>query len=230
MTRQKKYLVNEIFASVQGEGRHQGVQVVFLRFSGCNLSCSFCDTNHIAGEFWTFEQLMTELKGLRYSGVAKVLVITGGEPLLQLDSELLNECLILFKEVHIETNGTPDLDSSLIRMLQSEPYVFITCSPKYDSGQALTLPKINDLKFVVGTTGWDIDSIQNQVCHIVRLRKPEFVELNSMRVYIMPEASKDVLQTKENTRIAYEVAQGLQKISLVSVRLGIQAHKYWECQ
>ena len=84
-----KYKVNEIFHSVQAEGHNAGRSAVFVRFSGCNLQCPFCDTNHEPFTEMTADEINAEIR--RLSPDKKALVVfTGGEPLLQLrDSEEL---------------------------------------------------------------------------------------------------------------------------------------------
>ena len=66
--------INEIFYSLQGEGYFAGVPAVFVRFSGCNLSCSFCDTNHGSHTIMTEEQVVEEIS--KYP--TRHIVITGG--------------------------------------------------------------------------------------------------------------------------------------------------------
>ncbi len=101
----KEYKVNEIFYSVQGEGFHTGEPAVFVRFSGCNLSCPWCDTKgHENGTFYTADALEHEV--LQCSGGDRLhvkVILTGGEPTLQLSEE--EE---LFRGFYrcIETNGT----------------------------------------------------------------------------------------------------------------------------
>ena len=82
---EKIYRVNEIFYSLQGEGYYTGTPAVFLRFSGCNRRCSFCDTDHFAGTDMTAAQIVAAVAAFP----SRHLVITGGEPALQLDSDLL---------------------------------------------------------------------------------------------------------------------------------------------
>ena len=53
--------INEIFYSLQGEGYHTGTPAVFIRFSGCNLKCSFCDTQHEAGTLMTDDEIIAEV-------------------------------------------------------------------------------------------------------------------------------------------------------------------------
>ena len=70
------YKINEIFKSVQGEGANLGKEVIFLRFSGCNLKCEWCDTNHENYKEMTVEEILNEVKSLN----CKNIIFTGGEP------------------------------------------------------------------------------------------------------------------------------------------------------
>ena len=97
--------VNEIFNSFQGEGVYAGTPATFLRLSGCNLNCSFCDT-----DFKDYDELTVSMvKNIIVETMEKyktdILVITGGEPLLQYDevNQLINQ---LNYKVQVETNGT----------------------------------------------------------------------------------------------------------------------------
>lgn len=107
--------VAEVFVSVQGEGPSLGRPAVFLRLAGCNLSCSWCDTKYawFGGEELSVEEVAEQVLSLlrRFRGV-DLLVVTGGEPLLQ--PEELVELLAKLRrevphlEVEVETNGTVD--------------------------------------------------------------------------------------------------------------------------
>lgn len=99
--------VNNIFHSVQGEGRYAGHPAVFVRLSGCNLDCEWCDTDFEEYDELSPEEVSEKLNDYNSS----LLVFTGGEPCIQ-----LNEVLKVFpytnKQKHLETNGTilkPDL-------------------------------------------------------------------------------------------------------------------------
>ena len=80
--------INEIFYSLQGEGYHTGTPAVFIRFSGCNLKCPFCDTQHEDGILMSDEDIVTEVS--RYP--AATVILTGGEPSLWIDREFV-DCL-----------------------------------------------------------------------------------------------------------------------------------------
>lgn len=80
------YRINEIFYSLQGEGYFTGTPAVFLRFSGCNLKCGFCDTRH--EEFTLMSP--ADIIGNVSKFPSRHIVVTGGEPSLQLDSLLID--------------------------------------------------------------------------------------------------------------------------------------------
>ena len=100
--------VNEIFYSLQGEGYFTGTPAVFVRFSGCNLSCSFCDTEHTSFTEMSEEDIVQEVCAYPAAHV----VITGGEPTMQLTASLVDRLHAVGKYVQIETNGTYRLPRS----------------------------------------------------------------------------------------------------------------------
>lgn len=97
----KKYKINEIFFSIQGEGSFAGTPAIFVRFSGCNLKCPWCDTKHEEGTYYTKEELEAKVNELAEEYV--MVVLTGGEPTLQITED---EQLFADRFVAIETNGT----------------------------------------------------------------------------------------------------------------------------
>lgn len=104
----------EIFYSLQGEGSYVGTPAVFLRLSGCNLTCLWCDTKHSWGG--GIEVSVDEVAQKLMSYTCRHLVITGGEPLLQMEE--LEALLALLPQdyvVEVETNGTIEPSSALIR-------------------------------------------------------------------------------------------------------------------
>lgn len=95
--------INEIFYSIQGEGHHTGYPSVFIRFSGCNLACPFCDTRHEKGIYMSDEDIFRTVNNYP----ALWIILTGGEPLMQVDSEFIRKLKKeTGKKVAIETNGT----------------------------------------------------------------------------------------------------------------------------
>lgn len=130
--------VNEIFYSIQGEGRFTGTASVFIRFSGCNLNCDFCDTIHKPFKEISEDEILEEVK--KYP--TKHVVITGGEPYLQLTQSLIKKLHDCNKFIQVETNGTINKDDLNID--------WVTCSPKFQFCQnaELKLKKIDELKVV----------------------------------------------------------------------------------
>lgn len=135
------YKVNEIFYSLQGEGFHTGTPAVFLRFSGCNRTCDFCDTAHQSGTAMTAADIVAECKGYP----ARHIVVTGGEPLLQLDNTLIDMLHAEGFYIQIETNGT---------IVPPEGIDWVTCSPKEP---LLAVTRADELKVVY--QGQDVEAV-----------------------------------------------------------------------
>ena len=118
------YSVKECFLTLQGEGVQAGSRAVFLRFAGCNLwsgreqdrataQCQFCDTDFVGtdgeggGKFPSAERLAAQVEAIWGEGrEERLVVITGGEPMLQLDDELVEALHQRGFRVAVETNGT----------------------------------------------------------------------------------------------------------------------------
>lgn len=138
------YKVNEIFYTLQGEGAHSGIPAVFIRFSGCNLRCPWCDTDFTDYNEMTAEQIVAEAIDLYDipNERRKMVVLTGGEPSLQVDKPLLDALHAAGFYICIETNGTRPLPEGID---------WITCSPKQPlaiSHLPLALTKVNEVKVV----------------------------------------------------------------------------------
>jgi len=100
--------VNEIFKSIQGEGTQSGHPMLFIRLSGCNLQCIYCDTPNILkpGMDYSLEKLLNEVNAQKKLPV----YITGGEPLIQpVTPYLVDELINAGYEVFVDTNGTMDV-------------------------------------------------------------------------------------------------------------------------
>jgi organic radical activating enzyme len=118
MTRQaKRYLINEIFYSLQGEGGRAGTANVFVRFAKCNLACNVeehgfdCDTDFEHGDWYTQASLLEAVAPL--ADRCRWVLFTGGEPALQLDQTLVDACNQRDWLVAIETNGTRPLPDGI---------------------------------------------------------------------------------------------------------------------
>lgn len=98
----------EIFSSIQGEGLRQGEPTLFIRLTGCNLRCDFCDTKYAweGGERLRVEEIIKRIKTEKQEFPAPWVCLTGGEPLIQ-DLKPLTEAIkILGMKIQIETNAT----------------------------------------------------------------------------------------------------------------------------
>ncbi|UVO27407.1 7-carboxy-7-deazaguanine synthase [Bradyrhizobium arachidis] len=149
------YAVKEIFLTLQGEGAHAGRASVFCRFAGCNLwsgreadrtdaVCQFCDTDFVGtdgtlgGRYATAEELARTIAA-QWQGAndQRYVVLTGGEPLLQVDGPLVDALHAAGFEIGVETNGT---------MLPPDGLDWICVSPK--AGSELVLRRGHELKLV----------------------------------------------------------------------------------
>ncbi|MGM9759900.1 MAG: 7-carboxy-7-deazaguanine synthase QueE [Parabacteroides sp.] len=133
--------INEIFYSLQGEGFYTGTASVFVRFSGCNLHCDFCDTKHESGNLMQDEEIVEQV--CRYP--AHHVILTGGEPSLWIDEKLIQALHQAGKYICIETNGTRPLPTGID---------WVTCSPK--EGAPVVLTHIDEVKVVY--TGQTVES------------------------------------------------------------------------
>lgn len=119
----KTYSVKEIFYSLQGEGRNAGCAAVFIRFAGCNVRCPWCDTDWSRGQAMSAEKIVETASKIFGPLEAPLLVLTGGEPALQIDEVLIDRLHTKFPVIAIETSGTVELPRGLD---------WITISPKED--------------------------------------------------------------------------------------------------
>ncbi|MDY7091682.1 MAG: 7-carboxy-7-deazaguanine synthase QueE [Acidobacteriota bacterium] len=138
------YQVNEIFYSLQGEGVRAGTANLFLRFSKCNLRCKRethgfdCDTEFESGRRISLEEILEEMRQL--SQDCRWVVLTGGEPALQVDRELIDGLHGAGYQLAIETNGSMELPEGLD---------WITVSPKV-AEHAIRQRRADEVKYVRG--------------------------------------------------------------------------------
>jgi 7-carboxy-7-deazaguanine synthase len=161
------YAVKEMFLTLQGEGVNAGARAVFVRFAGCNLwsgreqdrasaVCRFCDTDFVGtdgvggGKFADAEALVAAVAGHWGEGRwNRFVVLTGGEPMLQVDDALVEALHARGFRIAIETNGT----------LPAHPGIDWVCvSPK--AGSEVVQRSGNELKLVWPQPGTDLDAIE----------------------------------------------------------------------
>ena len=159
------YTVKELFPTLQGEGAHAGRAAIFCRFAGCNLwsgreedrataVCKFCDTDFVGsdgiggGKFGSARDLADAIeaswRGTSAGPQQRYVVFTGGEPLLQLDENLIAALHQKGFEVAIETNGTIKVPAGID---------WVCVSPK--AGAELIVLQANELKLVIPQPGHD---------------------------------------------------------------------------
>lgn len=207
----KTYLVKEIFGpTLQGEGSHAGVPVVFLRLSKCNKwsgapahkpksICNYCDTDFNGGTRMTADQIVAKLVETDDSLCRRV-VISGGEPTLQLDEALLLAIKASVDpkgwEIHLETNGSNRLGEML------DLIDHITMSPKQPLAETM-LEECDDLKILWPPIHPDIT--------------PEAFEgFEHGQLYLQP-----VMQTGYESNLIKTV----DKVIELDCRLSLQTHK-----
>ena len=161
------YSVKEIFKTLQGEGRHSGRPAVFCRFAGCNLwsgreadrekaVCSFCDTDFVGtdgergGKFASAEALAATIAGAwGEARDQRYVVLTGGEPLLQVDAALIDALHAQEFAVAVETNGTLEAPAGLD---------WVCVSPK--AGAPLVQTSGDELKLVYPQEGLEPERLE----------------------------------------------------------------------
>jgi 7-carboxy-7-deazaguanine synthase (Cx14CxxC type) len=211
------YTVKELFPTLQGEGTHTGRSAVFCRFAGCNLwsgreedrataVCKFCDTDFVGsdgdggGKFETAQDLANAIESSWKSTSAgpqqRYVVFTGGEPLLQLDEQLIEQLHQKGFEVAIETNGT-------IKVPKGVDWVCV--SPK--AGSDLIVLQANELKLVIPQEGHD--ALEKLLAR--------FEKMDYRNRFLQPMDGKNL---KINTELAISLCQ---KRPLW--RLSLQSHK-----
>lgn len=153
----KKYKVKEIFGpTIQGEGTHAGKVVSFLRFANCNRwngkaeskpksICNYCDTDFVGGEEMDVYDIIMALKKIKCDTV----ILSGGEPTLQMTDNLLYQMKIAGFEIHLETNGSRDI-GDMLRYLDH-----VTMSPKQNRTRT-RLRSCDDLKILFPFIAKDI--------------------------------------------------------------------------
>ena len=183
-----KYKVNEIFYSIQGEGFQTGLPSVFIRFSGCNLSCDFCDTWHLDYTERETEEILDEIS--QYP--CKNVLLTGGEPTFQNELPALTKALKSKGYwISIESNGTgmipPEVD-------------WITVSPKTDN----FLKKGNELKLIY--TGQNSSELS------------EYLKNDYQHFFLQPRSMENISETIEAVKANSSWKLSVQVHKLIGIK------------
>jgi 7-carboxy-7-deazaguanine synthase len=211
------YTVKELFPTLQGEGAHSGRAAIFCRFTGCNLwsgreedrataICQFCDTDFVGsdgdggGKFEQAIDLANAIEQAWNTTLAgpqqRYVVFTGGEPLLQLDTPLIDALHQKGFEVAVETNGT-------IKVPKGVDWVCV--SPK--AGSELIVLQADEIKLVVPQSGH----------HLLETLLARFEKMDYRHRFLQP---MDGVDLSKNTELAVSLCQ---KRPLW--RLSLQSHK-----
>lgn len=204
--------VQSIFRTFQGEGPFVGHPSIFIRLGGCNLACTFCDTEFESFQSWTMEAILHETNALSGRSLSaekkwthRLVIITGGEPFRQPIERLCQTLLEEGYTVQIETNGT------LYRPIAKD--VKIVCSPKatakgYTRIRPDILERTQALKFIISAS---CSSYQN----IVDIGQDAY----DIPVYLQPMDEYDEQKNTQNSKRCIELADAY------GYRISLQTHK-----
>jgi len=198
--------ITEIFPSIQGEGLRQGTPAIFIRLSGCNLQCSFCDTRYAwtGGREKTMQEIVDKVRHIHTDYPAEWICLTGGEPLVQDITSLILSLKRLGFFIQVETNAT--LSCNL-------PVDWYTVSPKPDAYafRPEYKKKAHEIKIVV------TKDLNYPVIRRLRNAFPD-----SIPIWLQPQS---ILKwsTKKALRLVREALEDGQ----ANIRLGVQLQRLY---
>lgn len=210
-------IVNEIFLSIDGEGKRAGELAIFIRLAGCNLRCSYCDTAYAltadAGQKMSVDQILSEVNRLS-ENIIKNVTLTGGEPLIHKDVKVLIESLLdKCYEVNVETNGSivPPIPSKPRSLFYTMDFKCLTSdeSDKMNPSALTSLTDNDVLKFVVGSIE-DLDQMRAVIYNLN----------TNAKIYISPVFGK--IDPKD-------IVSYMMKYHMYDARIQLQLHKFiWD--
>jgi 7-carboxy-7-deazaguanine synthase len=206
--------VQEVFATLQGEGPFAGEQAVFVRLAGCNLKCLWCDTEFESSSWRpSMEELVERVESTRAAD-CDLVVLTGGEPLRQDVGPFIESLLGRGHRVQIETNGTLWVD------LPEDERLTVVCSPKTTRLDPQLEARIDAYKYIIAAgevdpeDGLPMASTQ-RLDRAQRLARPR----EGVPVWVQPRDDGDPLLNQAHLKAA--VGTALEH----GHRLGLQLHK-----
>lgn len=201
-------IVNEIFYSIQGESTFAGLPCIFIRLTGCNLRCRYCDTRYAyeEGRSLSAEAIVSTIQPYR----CDLVEITGGEPLLQSETaDLARQLIAMGKQVLVETNGTfslAPLAAPIVRIMD------IKCPDsgeheKTDWENIQRLRRTDNVKFVISSRAdfdWALQIVQK---------------------YQLPDRATILMSPVQGLLPPHRLAEWLLQAAY-PIRLQLQLHKY----
>jgi 7-carboxy-7-deazaguanine synthase len=195
--------IHSIFETIQGEGPYSGHQAIFIRLSGCNLACKFCDTEFDNYKVLEVQDILKKIKSFKQ--IKPLIVITGGEPFRQNIAPLCKLLIMHNFNVQVETNGTLYLD------IPNE--IELVCSPKisnsrYNIIRDDVLKQTIAIKFLISSHSanyYDISEVGQKK--------------HGIPVYVQPMDEYNNTINQKNLILAQEVAKKHNAI------LSLQLHK-----
>lgn len=230
----RKLAVQEVFYTLQGEGPFAGRPAVFIRLAGCNLACTFCDTEFdsnisnrmVIGDIIEWAQCCLQDMGQSLKGV--LAVVTGGEPLRQEATTLLCQALIgVGAQVQIETAGTC-LHDSMLALLDTHPSMLtLVCSPKTPNVHHGIEEHCTHWKYVIRAGETDDQGLPmrgtqpNQFGRVVPLFRPPTARAAWWKNHIWLSPCDDYDEDKNQRNVKHATELALRH----GYRLSLQMHK-----
>lgn len=206
--------ISELFSSIQGEGFFTGLPAFFIRFSGCNLSCPYCDTkesrNLKDGVIMQPDEIMETEEFSRFSDIC----ISGGEPMCQRDALFsLLEAIPDEKRISIETNGS----FSLEKLRKRFPDVYLSVDWKLPSSNSDSF-KMENLSYIV-PRGWLKFVVSDEKdLNFIKKREAEISKFRG-EIFISPVSGSSKKQLKKISDFVIE------KQNIMKLRIQFQLHK-----
>lgn len=221
-----KIEVESHFFTIQGEGPYSGMPALFIRLSGCNLACHFCDTQFEknAGVFRDVQEVADEIILTYPANQREFVVITGGEPMRQ-DFSLLAQLLLTSgtRLIQVETAGTLWQPALAPRLMVGD--IVLVCSPKTPQVHVMVASYCNHWKYIIRESELSQDDglpmygtnentkFKKQLLYRASKSKPGTV------IWVSPCDEYDAFVNESNTRAAVESAMKF------GYRLSLQVHK-----